>query len=104
MTRQTALGILFLALGLLLVGIAVAPVVALLIAHQPAPAVTTVFVAFILVGVVTAIFGGFLLPSSGVPAATTQLITIAGPYIPRFPGVSRVGDPPSLPPAGGDKP
>lgn len=93
MSRQTFLGWLFLALGLALIGLAGAPIVAALRAHTPPPPVTMVFVGFLGLGIGVALFGAWLLPNSGVGPVATQVIAVVGPYVPRIPGLSRVGDP-----------
>jgi hypothetical protein len=93
MNRQTFLGWFFLLLGIALIALAAAPIVAALRAHAPPPPVTMLFLGFLLIGIVVAIFGAWLLPSSGAPVAVTQMVAVVGPWIPRVPGLSRVGDP-----------
>lgn len=98
MSRQTALGYLFLAIGLGLIALATAPTVLGLRAHPPVH--VDVPLALLGFGVALAVFGAWLLPESGAPAAVTGFVGVVGPYVPRIPGLSRVSDPkPAMPPA-----
>lgn len=105
-SRQTIMGWLFLALGLALIALAGAPIIVALRTHTAAPPVTTGFLVFLGIGVSVAVFGAWLLPSSGVGPVATQVIAVVGPYIPRLPGLSRVGDPkpPAPDPPPSDRP
>lgn len=96
MSRQTFLGWLFLVLGVLLILLAVSPIVVGLLATPRGHGdVSLPFLGF---GVGLAIFGAWLLPSSGAPAAVTQIIAVSGPLLNRVPGLSRIGDPTPKPP------
>lgn len=96
MHRQTFLGWLFLGLGVLAFLLALSPMVLGLLATPRVHG--DVSVPFLLVGFVVALFGAWLLPSSGAPAASAQMVAVIGPYLPRIPGRSRVGDPKPEPP------
>lgn len=97
MTRQTFLGWLFLGLGVLAFLAALSPVVVGWLSHPRVHG--DVAITVLLAGFVVALFGAWLLPSSGAPVAGAQMIAVIGPYVPRIPGLSRVGDspPPSSP-------
>lgn len=82
----TSLGLVFLLVGLALIGVAVLPVV-------PAPHTAHVALTPLFIGVAFSIFGALLIPSSGAQTALTVIVTTAAPYIPRF-GGQRAGDPP----------
>jgi hypothetical protein len=92
--RQLALGLLFLTVGLLLIGLAVSPFLIGLMAtprvHVDVTALTLVFLG---IGLFVAIFGALLIPFSGTAPAIKELVVVAGPVLDRIPGVSRVGDP-----------
>lgn len=96
MSRQTFLGYLFLLLGVLAFLGALAPVAIGLLSHPRVHGDASISV--LTIGFVVALFGAWLLPSSGAPAAGAQMVAVIGPYVPRIPGLSRVGDPPSAPP------
>lgn len=91
--RQNLLGYLFLALGLALIGLAGAPIVVALRGHVAPPPVTMTFLIFVAIGIAVALFGAWLLPSSGVGSAAQGFVAVFGPYLPRVPGLSRIGDP-----------
>ena len=101
MSRQTFLGWLFLALGVLAFLLALSPVVIGLLSTPRVHA--DVSLPFLVTGFVVAVFGAVLLPSSGAAPAATKVVNIFAPYVPRIPGMSRVGDPkpvaPATPPA-----
>jgi hypothetical protein len=99
MKRQTILGVLFIIVGLALLVLVCAPVVIAIHAHAALPSLSF---SLVLTGLGTALFGAWLLPSSGVGGTAASILVVAGPYIPRIPGISRVGDP--VPPASEDKP
>ena len=91
--RRTTIGVLFIVLGLVIIGAALYPVV-----YRVLPNVWILGL-----GVVVAILGGIILPSSGTGPALERLVVLAGPWIPRVPGLSRVGDPkPPAPPPGSE--
>ena len=71
----TALGVVFLALGLALVGVAVLPVV-------PAPHTAHVALTPLLIGVGLAVFGALLIPDANAKTALTVIVTTAAPYLP----------------------
>lgn len=96
-TRQTAIGIVFLGLGLFLIGTAVAPVVIGMLEHPVTHADVTLSVLF--VGLAVSLFGALLIPFSGAAPALQVFVTLAAPYIPKL-GGNRAGDPPA-PPTGG---
>lgn len=76
--RQTIVGILFLALGLLLVGLAVAPAVIGMIEHAHAD----VTLWLLGVGLVVAIYGALLIIPKEARGALGTLGSTAAPYVP----------------------
>lgn len=87
-TAGTALGVVFLLVGLALVGVGVLPVI-------PAPHTAHVMLTPLLIGVAFAVFGALLIPDAGAKTALTVIVTTAGPYLPTF------GRRKTDPPAGG---
>ena len=83
MKRQSALGLLFLLVGIALLFVVCAPVVVAIKAHVPVPGLSF---SLVLTGLGTALFGAWLLPSSGVGATTVNILSVAGPYLPSLPG------------------
>jgi len=83
MKRQTVLGFLFLIVGLALLLVVCAPVVVAIRGHAPVPGLS---LWLVLTGLGTALFGAWLLPSSGVGDTTVNILAVAGPYLPSFPG------------------
>lgn len=92
-TAGTLIGVVFLLVGLGLVGLAVAPVIIgmLEVPHVHADVSLTV----LFVGLATAIFGALLIPDAGAKSALTVIVATAGPYLPTF------GRRKTDPPAGG---
>lgn len=100
--RQFALGLVFLAVGLVLIALAVSPVIIGLLETPRTHG--DVSLPFLGLGVLVAVFGAWIIPSSGAPAAFTQIVVASGPLLNRVPGLSRVDDPKPqapTPPAGG---
>lgn len=95
--RQFLIGFLFLVIGVLLILLAVSPVIIGLLSKPRVHG--DVSLAFLAIGVSVAVFGAWLVPSSGAGPVVQQIITVAGPYIPRI-GGSRAGDPPQPPKVG----
>lgn len=81
MTRQAFFGLLFVVVGLALLGAVCAPVVVAIKAHGKVPDLS---LPLVLAGLGTALFGAWLFPSSGVGATTVNILSVAGPYIPTF--------------------
>lgn len=71
MKTQTVVGLIFLALGLVLVGVVLAPAVAALRAHAPA---ATIALVPLCVGIGVAVFGALVIPSSGAGQAVKDLL------------------------------
>lgn len=92
MKRQTAVGSLFLLVGLVIIGAGLYPA----IAKPP----QTVSIVLVLIGVGVAVFGALLIPSVGAGEALHVFFVNVAGYIP-IPGGRRSGDPPAPPP---DKP
>jgi hypothetical protein len=79
MKRQTAVGLLFILVGLALLVLVASPVIVAIRAHTALPDLSF---SLVLTGLGTALFGAWLLPSSGVSATTVNILSVAGPYIP----------------------
>lgn len=95
--QQTFLGYLFLAIGVALIALAIVPTVLGLRAHPTVH--VDVPLVLLGIGIGVAVGGAWLIPNSGAGPVVTQVVAVVGPYLPRIPGLSRVGDPPAPPPA-----
>lgn len=80
--RQTAIGVTFLVVGLVLVSLAVLPVVLGAVQHPPVHADVSLW--FLFTGLAVAIFGALVIPGAGAQAALTVIVTTAAPYLPTF--------------------
>lgn len=104
MKRQTLLGLLFLCVGLAIVAVVLAPVVAAVFAKQPAPPIS---VFLLCVGIGVALFGAWEIPSSGIGTTAGQVVvTLGKTKVPFFGGaptttttveVTTPAPPPTLP-------
>jgi hypothetical protein len=87
MKRQTLLGLLFLLIGVVVIGAAVFPV----LAHQP------IAIWPLVAGIALSVFGAWLIPSSGAGPVVNQIIVTLGNTNLPFLGGRRAGDNPSPP-------
>lgn len=94
--RATAIGATFLVVGLLLVALAVLPVVLAALQHPPVHADVSLW--FLGIGLGVAILGAWMIPSSGAPAAVTQLVVAIGNTNLPIIGGRRRDDPKAPPP------
>ena len=97
MTRPTLFGLLFLLVGLAIVGAVLAPVFVAIRAHT---AIVEPSVTLLCVGLVMLVFGALLIPFSGADEGASKLLVLAGPYIPTFGRRAGSGE---VPPPSGDK-
>jgi hypothetical protein len=89
MKRQTVLGALFIALGIVVVAAAIIPA----FAHPPQALALWPLIA----GLVVAVVGGWLIPSSNVGQTFTQIFVTLGNTSLPFVGGRRASDPPTPP-------
>lgn len=91
MKRQAVLGVVFLALGVLVIIAAIWPV----LSHQP------IALWPLVAGIAVAVFGAWLIPSSGAGTVVNQMIVSLGNTNLPLVGGRRSNDPPAPPPSGG---
>jgi hypothetical protein len=96
MRTQTALGWLFVLLGILLVAVDLAPTIDAIRQHAP-----PVLPSFMLLGIALGVlvFGGWLLPSAHVGSVVREYLAALRPTSVPFLGRGDRGAPPSDPPA-----
>jgi hypothetical protein len=95
MTRQTVLGSLFVALGVVIMFVMLAPMAVAAI-HGTAVTITVLALALLAIGIGVALFGAWLIPASGAPVAFQQLtIALSNSSLP-FVGKDRRGNGPSI--------
>ena len=76
MKTQTAVGLVFLLLGLFLISIACGPATLALLEHPPRA--VTIPLLPLSIGIVLAVFGALIIPASGADVAATKLTVILG--------------------------